>query len=146
MRLVLYIYTNRMVMLNHWITSCLKRCSQYNLKHIYQIPGRSLQLQLQLMYIIVYLLGVSNRKHLKRSSWVINLKHCTSMFLAVEPICFSLVKFMLINLCHILNWWYSLGMRTMVINLCAIYKEISFSTPHMPSLIRNFFLNVLNPI
>ena len=146
MRLVLHIYTNRMVMLNHWTTPCLKRYSQWNLKYVYQIPGESLQLQLQLMYIIIYLLGVSNRKHLKRSSWVINLKRYTSMSLAVKPMCFFPVKFMLINLCHILNWWYSLGMRTIVIALCTIYKEISFSTPHMPSLMRNFFLNILNPM
>ena len=29
---------------------------------------------------------------------------------------------------------------------CYIYKEISFSTLYMPSLIRDFFLNVLTPM
>ena len=75
-----------------------------------------------------------------RSSWVINPKHHTFMSLAVELMCFSPVKFMLINLYHVLNWWYLLDMRTIVINLYAIYKEISFSTPHMLSLMRNSFL------
>ena len=31
----------------------------------------------------------------------------------------------------------------MVITLCTIHKEILFSTPHMPSLMRNFSLNTL---
>ena len=146
MRLVLPMYTNGMVVLNDWTIPCLKRCSQYNLKHAYQISSGSLQWQLQLMYTIVHLLGILNRKHLRRSSWVINSKHHTSMSLAVESMCFSPVKFMLINLYHVLNWWYLLGMRTIVITLCAIYKEISFSTPHMLSLMRNFFLNALTPM
>jgi len=143
MRLVFYMYTNKMVMLNNWTVSCLKRCSQCNLKHAYQIPSGNLQLQLQLMYTIAHLLGISDGKHLRRSSWVINLKHCTFMSLAVEPMCFFPVKFMLTNLHYILNWWYSLDIRTMVITLCTIHKKILFFTSHMPSLIRNCFLNAL---
>ena len=92
------------------------------------------------MYTIAHLLSILNGKHLMRSSWVINPKHHTFMSLAVKLMCFSLVKFMLINLYHVLNWWYLLDMRTIVINLYAIYKEISFSTPHMLSLTRNSFL------
>ena len=65
------------------------------------------------------------------------------MSLAIEPMCFSLLKFMLINLHHILNWWYSLGMKTMDTALYTIYKEILFSTLYMLSLMRNFSLNVL---
>ena len=78
------------------------------------------------LYIITHLLGISNVKHLIRSSWVINLKYCTSMSLGVKHISFFPVKFILINLHYSLNWWYSLGMRTMVITLCAIHKKISF--------------------
>ena len=55
------------------------------------------------MYIIAYLLGISNEKYLRRIFWVINLKNCTSMSLAIELMYFSLVKFMPINLHHILN-------------------------------------------
>jgi len=33
----------------------------------------------------------------------INLKHCTSVFLAVEHMYFFSMKFTYINLCHILN-------------------------------------------
>ena len=83
--------TNKVVMFSNWTVSCLKRHSQYNLKHTYQISDRDLQLQLQLMYTIVHLLDISNRKHIRRSSYVINLKHCTSISLTVKPICFFLV-------------------------------------------------------
>ena len=34
-------------------------------------------------------------------------------------------------------------MRIMNTALYAIHKEISFFTPYIPSLIRNFFLNIL---
>jgi len=69
-----------------------------NLRHTYQMFSRSLLLQLQLMCTIVYLIDISNRKHLKRSSWAMSPKHCTSMSLAIKYICFSLIKFVLINL------------------------------------------------
>ena len=78
------------------------------------------------MYTIAHLLGISNGKHLRRSSWVINLKHHTFMSLAVEPMCFFPVKFMLTNLHYILNWWYSLGIRTMVITLCTYTRKYHF--------------------
>ena len=82
MRLVLYMYTNKIVVLNSWTTPCLKR------------------------YIIIHPLNISSGKYLRRSSWITNPKHHTSMSLAVKPMCSSLVKFMLINVCHFLNWWY----------------------------------------
>ena len=140
-KLVLSIYTNKIVMLNNWTAYCSKMYSQCDLKHVYQIPSRSSLLQL--MYTITHLLGISNRKHIRRSSWETSSKHYTSLSLAVEHICFFLTKFIPINLCHILNWWYSLGTRTIAINLYTIHKGISFSTLHMLSLTRNSFLNTL---
>ena len=96
----------QIVIFSNWTVSCLKRHSQCNLKHTYQISDKDLQLQLQLMYTIVHLLDISNGKHIRRSSYVINLKHCTSISLTVKPICFFLVKFMLTSLYYIiaLNW------------------------------------------
>ena len=52
---------------------------------------------------------------------------------------FSLVKFVSINLHYILNWWYLLGMRTIVITLYAIYKKMLFSILHILFLMRNIF-------
>ena len=137
--------SSKIVIFSNWTVSCLKRYSQYNLKHIYQKSNRDLQLQLQLIYTIVYLLDIPNEKHIRRSSYVINLKHCTSIYLTVKPIYFFLVKFMLISLYYIiaLNWWYLLGIWIMIIALYAIYKKTLFSTLYILSLIKNFFLNIL---
>jgi len=118
-------------------TSCnLDKC---DLKHVYQIPSRSSLLQL--MYTITHLLGISNGKHIRRSSWATSSKYCTSLSLAVKHMCFFLTNFMLINLCYILNWWYSLGTKTIAINLCTIHKGMSFSTLYMLSSTRNSLLN-----
>ena len=140
-KLVLSIYTNKIVMLNNWTAYFSKRHSQCNLKYVYQISSRiSL---LQLMYTIVHLLDISNGKHIRRSSWATSSKHYTSLSLAVKHMCFFLTKFIPINLCYILNWWYLLDTRTIAINLCTIYKGMLFSTLHMLSSTRNSFLNTL---
>jgi len=56
-----------------------------------------------LIYTITYLSHVSSGKHLRKSSWITNSKNYTSISLAVEPMCSSLVKFIPTNLYYILN-------------------------------------------
>ena len=75
-----------------------------------------------------------------------NLNHCISISLVVKYICTFPMRFIPINLYYILNWWYSLSMRIIVIALCVIHKKISFSVSQMSSLMRNSFLSILTLI
>ena len=92
--------------------------------------------------ITVLLLNVSNRKYLRRSSHVKNLKYHTFVYLFVKHMCIFLIKFVQINLYCALNWWYLLDIRIIAIGSFAIHKGMLYSALSMLSLKKNTFLDV----
>jgi len=68
----------------------LKIYSQCDLKQVYQISGRNLLLQLQFIYTIAHLLSISNKKYIRRFSWIIKLVPCSELMIFIRIIVIAL--------------------------------------------------------